>query len=1068
MSTPESYPPATLWHPFSKKIAVDLAAHLPSDQDLDALQLRPNIFDILFTNWTYLKNDREDARQLHFTVISDDIYLHARDIILLALLLDSNTAEIVCEIYFHTFYLESPKDQPPDAPKLAIDILKALVRNLYLSTVDILKWVNHPLGKIIRFTNLHTLNSLHHTFRKYDEYLTNQDRREKLRTTWLEQRATRLPHILNPNRLWYQDQVDANNELEIEAMTAMCAAHEIYWRLGSLFVVRDLSRLAVNPLFVFRKGAEGWGMDPNCNPLVGFMDIKSIVANNILWQPIFHLQKGTNYTLDFLTKRMFDTIALWGQAFRRAANLDNLRIMVAFARPLEFCQSIQPINKQEIGTSLLLREVYGNHERDIQYMPPMKQIFNMIDARDVAKFLKFYNVFLVTESLLQHNEQSLLVIDITLEEVKWVDESSLQPILGVRPEFFCDVWRFDLTVDSQVGLPWTKQYIDNDHRGLKNLLWRRLPGKITEYDIFEKERDYITEKEADKACFNTLSMMCDCLASRRLRMGNYFANTFASFAFLVRGLFARQANQAQWEKALAKMANKFKYSNEFLVSMYLQGFLRFKMPCDCKIDEARRQYPMLLCISIGLPVSVIHEKAYRVEEFWEEDVQVLFMLVIKKKEPSEEAKDDKDPNGNGTRTPDDVNEGSETPSWYEPALEEERKSENGEKIEDEHELKDGGHETKDEMQVLEGNGNQQEDEKTKANNDQTNLKGDEKDSETEREDSDEKKKTDNKNIPFNGTQDISIDDISGNHDKYGTTDKKQSDMLDEEAYKKFKNGGKYEDTSGKPSAGNHDDKRHENVDEKGSIDEGNDNEDSEIQEDLDLTGLHCIHNCKRKDKKKLANSDFPTQFHHLRLNYGKIVRDNTPTGGKTTENTTIEEPTAENKTRDHKYIYEGAPTLLYNKNEWTAGKGGVITLSCLVFPAMFEDDLEEYEYQIGLMENKKGVGDCIRSGSLGGDEVVFSTSFPHAIEEKVESKRSKKKKRKKQSLESLAGKENQQVGTSGGDGNVDDAKEEAGGMEDTSFASLGAQEDEKVPVFISGKEDKWSVFMKTKQGFDIK
>ncbi|KAF3921773.1 hypothetical protein AA313_de0201419 [Arthrobotrys entomopaga] len=971
-----------------------------------------------------------------------------------SLLLDSTSAETICEIYFHTFYPEPPKEQPIDAPKPALEVLKKHVRNLYLSTVDIWKWVNHPLGKIVRFTNLHTLNSLHHTFRKYDEYLTNIDRRNKLKTAWLEQRKNRQNEVINPSDLWYQNEVDATKDLEIEAMTAMVAAHSLYWRVGSLFIVRDYTLLALNPLFVFRKGVEGWGMDPNCNPLVGFMDIKSIVAQDILWQPIFHLKKDTPYSLYFLTKHMYDTLESWGQAFRRAVALDNLRVMITFAQPLNFCLSIQPISKEDVGRSLLLREVYGNHERDIEYLPPMKQTFNMIDARDVAQFFGFYNVFIVTEGLLEHNEQSLLAMDVVLQGGTWVNKSSLDIIMGVRAEFFCDAWRFDMIDELRKDdLPWAKQYFGNDYQGVKTLLWRRLPGDLTEYDIFEKERDYVTEEEADNASFNMICMMYDSLASTRAHLSNAFASNFGSFTFLVRGLFARKANRARWKKALARIVNKFKNSNEFVVSLYLQGFLRFKMPCDCEVDGTSKNYPMLLCVSIGLPISVIHEAAYRIDEFWGEGVQVIFLLIIRKKliraDKDGRARGkagDGESGENGLDRAEDVNEGSESPSVYEDALEERPGDEK--KMGDENGTGDGEHEEKDETQALEDEIEEQESETENQDDEQPKSDEKEQNHEAEEESSEENDKADDEDEPSGDTEEISADEDSIDQGQDNTANGEQTDT-GEKGDSSSENEIKSKDTSGTPSKGESDDKEHEHGNKEEPIDK---NEEQDALEDIDLDGSHCIHRCKLRERKLKDNGIFVTQFQCLRVNFGKIALDNPP---------------AEDHPADRKYIHEGAPTLLYNKNEWTAGKGGVITFSFLMFPEIFEERIEEYDYQLGMMENRKGVGDCVTVGSLNGNEVVFSTNFPRAIEEKVESKKSKKKKKKKQSMESLVGKENQQIGIPGGDDKGNDGTKVEEGVEDTSFTSLGTQEEEKVPVFISGKEDKWSVFLKTKQGLDM-
>ncbi|EPS39514.1 hypothetical protein H072_6742 [Dactylellina haptotyla CBS 200.50] len=625
MATLATYSPATLWKPLPDKPAVNLAAHIRPEQTLDALQLRPNIFDILYTVWEDLEShpndcafteaDQDKQRKLNFTVPSDDICVLARVIILLSLLQACCPTEETWDTYFHTVHSEA-----------AQETLKSHVRTLYLSTTDPSAWIQHPLGQTIRFTTLHTLTTLHRTFGKYDEFLSNQDRRGKLELIWIKGRQNRVPKLLDPMKLWYNEQVDENNEMESNAAIAMSTSHARYHLHGTCIDATEKMELLINPLFVFWKGGEGWGIDPECNPLLSFMTVKSIAAENILESTVYGARAKLPHNRTLLLQHAQNKLSSWAQAFRKALALDNLRILISFCPPLQFCQSMRPIGADNVAQGLLLREIYADHDRSIEYQPQMKRTFDIIDARNMSGTIGFHNTFLVTEVLMKPRGGSILIMDADLGSLQWQDEHTLDGILGADVDTFSRLWPVELLVDGGADdLEWTKQYTKNENKGMKTIFWRNHPSLNGGN---EKDLSTFLATNSNQDINNTMVNILENMFAAMSRSGikaNSMWNTYPTFTLMLLRLFKLHNTELDWNAVLANFLRAQEMSMEYSVAWHLHGF--GTPGISKRLLEAKGE-PRLLCISIGIATTRIQYIANDMKDEWLEGGDVAFVVRL--------------------------------------------------------------------------------------------------------------------------------------------------------------------------------------------------------------------------------------------------------------------------------------------------------------------------------------------------------------------------------------------------------------------------------------------------------
>ncbi|EWC43694.1 hypothetical protein DRE_01581 [Drechslerella stenobrocha 248] len=336
------------------------------------------------TDNTWKKNDRH----LHFTTVTEDACILARDILLLSLCLSNVSTESIFQCYFNTVY-----DQQCE------EIVRCHVSQLLENTSNFANWTSFRVSSIIRFASEDTLACIHRVFAQWDKILNDQLCYQKAEAAWVEQRRNR-PSIPDGFRLPCTDR--ANTWAEKAMARAMMVSHAHYWEHGTSSVQPLKKGLRMNPLLAFSQIGDACNLHVESHPLSAFHGLSGTSKP-------FTSENKTN--CDLLTNAAHAELADWACAIRKAAKLDCVKIMVSVTGPLAACHTLRPIGKNNVKQSRLLRETYGGREWDACNARAMPTRFNIIDGRSTAGNIGFFNILLCSLPLLIENPRSTILMD---------------------------------------------------------------------------------------------------------------------------------------------------------------------------------------------------------------------------------------------------------------------------------------------------------------------------------------------------------------------------------------------------------------------------------------------------------------------------------------------------------------------------------------------------------------------------------------------------------------------------------------------------------------------------------
>ncbi|KAK6520052.1 hypothetical protein TWF506_000342 [Arthrobotrys conoides] len=541
MLQPTYFDPHRPFYPIGNSTAVNLAAHLPPEIDVDALLLGcGDVRNILFTLFTESGKGHTAgiSRKYHFTCCDLEAGVIARNILILAMIMKNENAHEIWPIYYD-FLIQNKYS----------DTIKKYVDQLLRSAEDINSWSNSDIGRVLKFGSVQSLVAVKRIWEAWKNDLTNKAYKIEIRNTynrWLEG--------MNEEFSGRREYIPPDPALALNSYLrgAYRKLFHFYWETGATEKSHRPS-LTPNPTFSLPPVEPRFRVDRTTYPPAGFHVATTLVpfAREGTSLPEFRLLAASE---DFtpLIQAIKEEFELWCQSFQ-ATHSDGLFTAIFFVDDaLELCSSLSQSQSGPFSDQIGFGELNKAMAAAKGYSFNRPAQFNIIDTSNLMDHLGIVNLLLSVLPLLRRDHNSYLnteafntlqidpnLRDQALLQAFGVDPTSLFSLIGIAP------------VDYICGLDTISQDRDKDvdcHFTRSRNVWKWVPRFHPE-GLQDGEISNLTEFEYDIDAMN--AFLATFYASHFTIRAPHTSS--ATFSLLLQRLKKVTSRSVDWEQLMKQL-----------------------------------------------------------------------------------------------------------------------------------------------------------------------------------------------------------------------------------------------------------------------------------------------------------------------------------------------------------------------------------------------------------------------------------------------------------------------------------------------------------------------------------